>query len=76
MESEKLVVKNHPIFPFLYRQFLNVGKETDWHDDDSSISKDGTQLAPMLAEVETLYSYICFLNLAHYLMFFTFATER
>ena len=39
MESKELIIKNHPILTFFYREFLDVREKTDGNNDDPSISK-------------------------------------
>ena len=69
MKGEKLVVKNHPVFSFLHREFLDVREKTDGHNDYPTVSKYGAQLASMSAKIKTFYSDIGFFNLSHYSMF-------
>ena len=64
LESEILMIENHPLITMLQRHFLDVGKHADRHDNLTAIGKQHAELATHI-EVEALDSYCQVGYLAH-----------
>ena len=65
VESEILVVQNHPVLTFFHRKVLDVGEETYGDNNFASIGELGDEFAATALEVEVLYSKVGFRYLAH-----------